>query len=357
MGLDVTFFWLTVRRWWHLVLVFASLCIDLGISRPQCLDFRAPFNPGGLDFCTDYDAFGCCTKDADLTIADKYSRILQELRTRTDVTLSCSDYVKTILCLQCSPYAAHLYDAESSRVIKPFPSLCSDTVPNKYNSSVNSYCQHFYTNCSYEIIKFMTEDEETIKSAITQGTFCSELVNEDVSYCYPGILVDSSLEAELETAKSSKEGCVCLEEYGTELRNPVFVRHAGDGSDWLYVGEQGGLVFIYRNKTKIKEPFLDLVNKVHTTGNIGEERGLLGMAFHPRFSENGKFYIYYSVSVIGPPSDMIKVSEFKVQSDNKYKANLSSEREIISVVQPYWNHNGGEVSVHGEEDVSTSLYD
>lgn len=345
MRLDVRFFLFEVRRWWHLVLVFASLCIDLVISHPQCLDYRAPFNPGGLDFCTDYNTFGCCTKDTDLTIGVKYSRILQKLRTRTDVTLSCRDYVKAILCLQCSPYAAHLYEAESTRVIKPFPSLCSNSTPNKYNSSVNSYCQHFYTNCSSEIIKYMTEDEDTLNSTRTQETFCSGLVNDDVNYCYPGILFDNSLEAELQAAKSSKEGCVCLEEYATELRNPVFARNAGDGSGWLYVGEQGGLVFIYKNKTKVKEPFLNLVNKVTTSDNIGEERGLLGMAFHPKFSQNGKFYVYYSVSVISPPSDMIKVSEFKVQSDNKYKTDLSSEREIIKVVQPYWNHNGGEVSV------------
>jgi glucose/arabinose dehydrogenase len=190
----------------------------------------------------------------------------------------------------------------------------------------------------------MTDDEKTLKSARTLGTFCSGIANQDVNYCYPGILGNGSLNTQLQSAKSSKEGCVCLEEYGSGLRNPVFVRNAGDGSNLLYVGEQGGIVYIYKNKTKVQKPFLDIVNKVTTSGNAGEERGLLGMAFHPNYSDNGKFYIYYSISVMDPAVEMIKVSEFKVSSNNKNLANLSSERQIITVVQPYWNHNGGEVS-------------
>ena len=74
------------------------------------------------------------------------------------------------------------------------------------------------------------------------------------------------------------------------LDQPVFVTHASDGSGRLFVVEQAGRILIAREGALLEEPFLDIAEDVRSGG----ERGLLGLAFHPGFADNGRYFVHYS---------------------------------------------------------------
>ncbi|MFW9942953.1 MAG: PQQ-dependent sugar dehydrogenase [Candidatus Thorarchaeota archaeon] len=118
---------------------------------------------------------------------------------------------------------------------------------------------------------------------------------------------------------------------------PVGIYDPGDGSNRLFVVEQDGLIKVFENDGNVSDYgiFLDLSSDITTGG----ERGLLGLSFHPDYDINGYFFVYYTEEVTG---DSI-ISRFKVDSMNAYLANKSSEVEILKVVQPYANHNGGQI--------------
>jgi glucose/arabinose dehydrogenase len=121
------------------------------------------------------------------------------------------------------------------------------------------------------------------------------------------------------------------------LDNPTFVT-ALPGTDVLLVVEQRGRIRWIENGTARSEPFLDVSNRVLQSGG---ERGLLGLAFHPRFSENGRFYVHYSsVTAEGIRSGDGVISEF-VRNGAAATVDPSTERRLLSVAQPYSNHNGG----------------
>src|SRR5712692_9067180 len=83
---------------------------------------------------------------------------------------------------------------------------------------------------------------------------------------------------------------VTLRPVASGLTMPVEIAHAGDGSGRLFVVEQGGAIKIIRDGAVLATPFLDITVQVLSGG----ERGLLGLAFHPQFRTNGKFYVYYT---------------------------------------------------------------
>ena len=119
---------------------------------------------------------------------------------------------------------------------------------------------------------------------------------------------------------------------------PIFLDHAGDGSNRLFVGEQHGQIYSFVNDPEATSAslFLDIRDRVKYDDRQNEE-GLLGLAFHPDFKQNGKFYLYYT-----PKKGLASViSEFRVSDDNPNRANPDSERELLRIEQPFWNHNGG----------------
>src|SRR6478672_7431053 len=91
------------------------------------------------------------------------------------------------------------------------------------------------------------------------------------------------------------------------LSSPVFVVHAGDGSRRLFVVEQEGTIRVLHAGASTAPVFLDVRDKVLAGG----ERGLLGLAFHPLYSSNGRFFIYYTRR----PDGSIVVAEYQVTVD------------------------------------------
>jgi uncharacterized repeat protein (TIGR01451 family) len=117
--------------------------------------------------------------------------------------------------------------------------------------------------------------------------------------------------------------------------HPIQVTHAGDGSNRLFVVEQSGQVRIIKNGGVLPIPFLDLSGLI----SYGGERGLLGLAFHPNYENNGYFYVNYTRAVDGATI----IARYTVSALNPDIANPNSALVILTVAQPYANHNGGQV--------------
>ena len=118
---------------------------------------------------------------------------------------------------------------------------------------------------------------------------------------------------------------------------PVFLTHAGDATNRIFVVQQNGFIRVFPNDTNASAytTFLDLSNKIL----FGGERGLLGLAFHPNYSSNRYFYVDYTRSGDGATI----ISRFQTQAGNPNKADSLSELILFTIPQPYSNHNGGMV--------------
>jgi glucose/arabinose dehydrogenase len=128
-------------------------------------------------------------------------------------------------------------------------------------------------------------------------------------------------------------GEVRLEQVATGLAAPVFVTHAGDGSNRLYVLERAGVVRVIAAGDSVGTVFLDVRNRVNASGN---EQGLLGIAFHPAYADNGRFFICYTRRGDGA----IVVSEFR-RGDDPLTAAPAEEVVIVVPHPSFTNHNGG----------------
>ena len=134
---------------------------------------------------------------------------------------------------------------------------------------------------------------------------------------------------------------ISLQEVARGFTSPVGMVSPDDGTNRLFVLEQGGLVRIVSNGKVLDDPFLDVSDKLDRLNIAYSEKGLLGMAFHPQFSENGRFYIYYSAPYKHPRLDHKSIiSEYTVSSTDPNKAN-DNEYVIMEIYQPESNHNGG----------------
>jgi glucose/arabinose dehydrogenase/plastocyanin len=123
----------------------------------------------------------------------------------------------------------------------------------------------------------------------------------------------------------------------------------GDGTGRMFLVDQIGMIkIILANGTMIREPFLDVSDRMVKLGQGYDERGLLGLAFHPDFAKNGRIFVLYSAPLrAGAPKDFnctTHVSEFVISKGNPNKVNMSSERIILQVDKPYMNHNGGTIA-------------
>ena len=320
----------------HFSLVLALLFVSSSWAHPQCLDFQPPFEEREIFYCTEYADFGCCVTEKEPDIRDK---VESELASFPEPERQlCGAYLKNISCLECSPYAAHIFETEGGGQSRAFPELCG------------SYCRESYRNCRAPLLALLNlrpwedglvseqpQNEQELES--DAETFCDFYIGEDSPYCYPQVLDGPNIEG-FSTEQVGELGCLCGEPVASGLRNPLAAVHAGDGSGRLFIVEQIGVIHILdREGNLLPEPFLDI--NVLTTAREGDERGLLGLAFHPNHSQNGLFYVYYSSSVNAGHTSI--VSEFQVNSTNANLSDTSYERVLLSLSQPFDNHNGGQL--------------
>ncbi|NXO28118.1 HIPL1 protein, partial [Cisticola juncidis] len=233
---------------------------------------------------------------------------------------------------ECSPYAAHLYDAEDpSTPVRTIPGLCQD------------YCTQVWRDCR-SIFRSLSADPQLVALENNMAKFCRYLSLEDTDYCFPHLLSNQNLNQNLGLVTADAEGCLqlCLVEVANGLRNPVAMVHAGDGTHRFFVAEQVGLVWTYLpDGSRLEKPFLNISEAVLTSPWEGDERGFLCIVFHPKFKFNGKVYVYYSVEV--GYEERIRISEFRLSPTDMNVLDHGSERIILEIEEPASNHNGGEL--------------
>ncbi len=125
---------------------------------------------------------------------------------------------------------------------------------------------------------------------------------------------------------------VTVEKVADGFARPTFVTHSGDGSGRLFVLEKQGRIRIIEDGRLLADPFLDITNVVRSGGN---EQGLLGLAVHPDYEQNGRFFVYYTAR----DADNT-VAEFRATPDAD-RADPRTGKELLAVPDKFTNHNGG----------------
>ena len=118
----------------------------------------------------------------------------------------------------------------------------------------------------------------------------------------------------------------------------LYITQPNNEKNLLFVLNQKGKIFVLKDEKLLKVPFLDITDIVHGSLTPGSEEGLLGLAFHPNYSQNGYFYVNYINK-----NDSSIVSRFSASS-NPEIADASSEKIILKIKQPFGNHNGGHLA-------------
>ena len=126
----------------------------------------------------------------------------------------------------------------------------------------------------------------------------------------------------------------------TGLNNPVDIAVANDGYNRLFIVQQGGQIRIFDGTQMLATPFLNITSRVLSGG----ERGLLGLAFHPYYAYKGfpgygQFFVNYTRAGDGATV----VARYNVSATNPNVADFSSEYRLLTVAQPFSNHNGGQL--------------
>ncbi len=120
---------------------------------------------------------------------------------------------------------------------------------------------------------------------------------------------------------------------------PIVLTHAGDGSNRVFVATEQGVIHVFPNDQKAErtQVFLDIQKRVSYRDDQNEE-GFLGLAFHPKYKDNGEFFVFYTVR---QPQHTNVVSRFRVSKDDPNRADPASEEELLRITHKYWNHDGG----------------
>jgi glucose/arabinose dehydrogenase len=140
-----------------------------------------------------------------------------------------------------------------------------------------------------------------------------------------------------------------LELVAEGFTSPVALVTAEDGSDRLFVVDQVGVIWIISSGKRIEKPFLDLRARLVPLNSLYDERGLLGLAFHPEFAKNSLFYVSYS----GPVREGLSpdewdhttyISEFTISRDDPDQADPASERVLLALDKPGYNYEAGHIA-------------
>ncbi|MFX0163535.1 MAG: PQQ-dependent sugar dehydrogenase, partial [Candidatus Hodarchaeota archaeon] len=123
------------------------------------------------------------------------------------------------------------------------------------------------------------------------------------------------------------------------FENPVDFQYADDGTNQVFVVGQEGVIWVFNNSasTSVATVFLNITDRVRT----GDEEGLLGLAFHPDFNDTECFYVYYSAA--DEPRRSV-IARYNVSLTDPNQADKESELMLLEILQPYSNHNGGQLS-------------
>ncbi len=133
------------------------------------------------------------------------------------------------------------------------------------------------------------------------------------------------------------------------LTAPIALTSLPDGSGRLLVADQAGMIHLLSREGQLSEKlFLDLRDKLVELNKGMDERGITGLALHPQFKANRKFYVAYNIPLRagGPPewNGTMRISEFRVSDQDAALVLADSERIILEIDKPEWGHNSGRIA-------------
>ncbi len=140
-------------------------------------------------------------------------------------------------------------------------------------------------------------------------------------------------------AKSKKSLSIGLESFANGFQSPVDLQMPDDGTGRFFVVEQAGTIRIVENGTVLAQNFLDIQSKVTSGGELG----LLGMAFHPGFANDPRFFVNYTRTVNGNQIQSV-IAQYRVSSSDPNAADPASETILLTVDQPFTNHKAGQLA-------------
>ena len=157
---------------------------------------------------------------------------------------------------------------------------------------------------------------------------------------FPGESPARTLAAPLSAPLAAPDNSIALQLFLTGFSFPIFMTNAGDGTNRLYVVEKSGLVKLVVSGVVRPTPFLDLVDEAADAG----EQGLLGLAFHPEYKSNRRFFVYYTAA--GSPTGVGNniLAEYERHPSNPEIALPNPVHTFLSIPDFATNHNGGTIA-------------
>lgn len=132
------------------------------------------------------------------------------------------------------------------------------------------------------------------------------------------------------------------------LAAPIALADPADGTGRLFVASQPGTIEIVSGGGAASAPLLDIRDRVVALQPAYDERGLLGLALHPQFTANRRFFVFYNGAatpgVENALNSEVRVSEFRISADDPDRADAASERVLLRIGKPQGNHNGGQLA-------------
>ncbi|KAK7304579.1 hypothetical protein VNO77_42461 [Canavalia gladiata] len=281
------------------------LLLDSSISLPLCVDSRAPFTLNTtLEFCP-YNGSTCCNSTEDAQIKKQF-----QMRNISDP--ACASVLKSILCARCDPFSAELFTVQSSP--RSVPVLCNSTIAANSSQSkttaIGDFCSQVWDTCKDVSIvnsPFAPSLQGQAGAPLhTNATKLTDLWQSKTDFCtaFGGASDNSSVCFEGEPVSLNKTETpvipphgLCLEKIGNGSYLNM-VAHP-DGSNRAFFSNQIGKVWLVTLPDEgsggtlefdESSPFVDLTDQV----NSNTQLGMMGMAFHPDFSNNGRFFASFN---------------------------------------------------------------
>jgi len=293
-----------------------SLLLPASIAFPLCTDARAPVLLNTtLKFCSSSgstSSSSCCDAAADAALSTQFDAMNVS-------DAACAAVLKSILCAKCSPYSADLFDAGPK--IRTIPFLCNSTssatsAQSKETTQDQDYCKHVWETCKdvkitnspfQPPLQGSAPPPTSSPSKLTdawqsESDFCTSFggAPNDQSVCFSGDTVSFNA-----TQPSPSPKGICLERIGDG--SYLNMAPHPDGSNRVFLGSQAGKIWLATvpdqgsgGTLQFEEasPFVDLTDQVHFDSAFG----LMGMAFHPDFATNGRFFASYNCDRTKSPS-------------------------------------------------------
>ncbi|XP_024383079.1 HIPL1 protein isoform X1 [Physcomitrium patens] len=362
------------------VLLLVPCLVITATAYPLCAKNLEPPGRANLTFCTapEYAANGCCNSRDDTQIKTTFDAM-------NISNAKCAAVMKAILCSKCDQYSADLYDVTSAlSKPRPVPFLCT--------SGANNYCNQVWTACENVTIPnspfepgLQERGNSTSKASASLASFYK---NNDTSFC---ISSAAPLAAEnvcfagtpmkvAEPVSYTPPAGICLErlDNATEPTGKGYylnlIPHP-DGSDRVFVNTQSGLMYMANVSQPgsggpfiidYSAPFLNISHRTTSNGELG----FMGIAFHPDYLNNGRFFISYdcdsrkwpdclapcgcssvnrcNISALGANACQYSaiVAEYTVNASGTtpataLQANPEEVKRIFAFGLPYENHHAG----------------